>query len=127
MTRRTSLHCTAAVFCLFTVSAFASDWVAVKSAKELREIYANNTLKGNGWISHYTPDGKGVMILQNGNRIARTWQVKGNDQVCATLETGTTNCFRIQRHKVNREQIVLTNVADSSTFMATIEKGVPKF
>jgi hypothetical protein len=127
MTLRTMLRLSGAALCLLSMSVSASDWIDIKDPNELTALYSNKTLKGNGWIGHYRADGKGILIPQNGKPVSRTWKVKGNDQVCATLESGATSCFRFQRHRKNRNEIVLTNVKDGMTFNATVTDGIPKF
>jgi hypothetical protein len=126
MTTRMTFHCTAIAFCLFTASALANDWVDIKNSEELAALYSNKTFKGSGWTAHFRADGKGVLLSQ-GNRIPRTWKVSGNDQVCVTPENGPTNCFRFQQNRKDRSQVVITNVKESFSLMATVEDGVPQF
>ena len=126
MTRSSPPRAACVWICLLAAPAFAADWIAIKSPQELTALYSNKTFKGNGWTAHYRDDGRGVMILRSGKRIPRTWRVEGS-QVCATVDGGTTSCFRFQRHLSDRSQIVITNVKDGMTFNATVEDGVPNF
>lgn len=126
MTRSRLLQAACIWICLPAVSAFAADWIAIKSPQELTALYSDKTFKGNGWTAHYRADGRGIMILQNGKRIPRTWRVDGS-QVCATVNSGTTSCFRFQRHRSDRSQIIITNVKDAMTFNATVKEGIPNF
>lgn len=108
----------------------SKDWVDIKNAKELRALYSNKTFKGKGpdgtpFVGHYRSDGKGILIT-GGQRIPRTWEVKGNDQVCVT-DARATNCFRAQRHKKNRNDIVLQHVTAGWISQFTVEDGIPQF
>jgi hypothetical protein len=127
MVSKALLAGTATALCLASNTSLAQDWVLIKSAKELTALYSNKTLKGNGWIAHYRADGRGIQIIQNGKPVPRTWKVVGNDQICATVDNGTTNCFRYQRHQQNRNEIIITNVKDGMTFNATVQDGIPNF
>lgn len=107
----------------------AKDWVDVKDPAELRAIYANKTLRGKGGdgspvVGHYRADGKGLLIV-GGQRIPRSWEVKGSE-VCVT-DAKATNCFQLQRHKLNRNDIIVQHVKDRWIAQLTIEDGVPQF
>lgn len=109
----------------------SKDWVDVKNANELRALYSDKTFKGKGptgapFVGHYRSDGKGILITGGGQRIPRTWEVKGNDQVCVTDATAT-NCFRVQRNRKNKNDIVLQHVTLGWSSQATVEDGIPQF
>jgi hypothetical protein len=111
------------------VAQSSADWVDIKDPNELRAIYSNKTFKGKDgrgtpFVGHYRSDGKGVLITE-GQRIPRTWEVKG-DQVCVTA-TNATNCFTLQRHKKNRNEIVAQHVKDRWIAQYTVEDGIPQF
>jgi hypothetical protein len=112
-----------------TVGQSSKEWVDVKDPKELRAIYSNKTLKGKTgdgtpFVGHYRSDGKGILIMGN-QRIPRTWEVKGTE-VCVT-DPNATNCFRLQRHRTNRNEILLEHVKDRWFVRATMEDGIPQF
>ena len=120
----------AAMSMLSAGAAVAGDWVDIKNPKELRAIYSDKTFKGKGgdgvpFIGHYRADGTGV-IIRAGQRVARTWKVKGKDQVCVTDQSGT-NCFRLRRHSRDRAEIVGQHVTQNWIFQARVEDGVPQF
>lgn len=130
MKSKRALYLCSLALCLMSAPAAAGDWVAVSSPKELRSIYSDKTFKGKGgdgvpFVSHYRADGAGIMIRQ-GQRTSRTWKVQGKDQVCITDPQGT-NCFRLQRHKRDRAEIVGQHVSQHWIFQATVEEGVPQF
>jgi hypothetical protein len=108
----------------------SKDWVDL-NAKELRDLYSNKTFKGRGpdggsFVGHYRSDGKGVLIIMGGQRIPRTWVVKGNDQVCVT-DAKATNCFSARRHKTNKNEFVLQHVTAGWIAQFTVEDGIPQF
>jgi NDP-sugar pyrophosphorylase family protein len=120
------------LICMVSVPAVAQsskDWVDIKNPKELRALHSNKTFRGKSsygpFVVHYRVDGKGLLINSNGERIPRTWEIKG-DQVCVT-DAKATDCFQYQRHKKNRNDIVAQNVRDRRAFLLTVEDGVPQF
>ena len=80
-----------------TALAQSAEWQPVTGKQNLRNfmsgLKAERTLP-NGEISRgeYNPDGTG-MLYSWGAAISRTWEVKGNDQICVTAER-TTNFTR---------------------------------
>jgi hypothetical protein len=132
MKSRNIAFVTAALMCMLSASAVpqsSKDWVDIKDPKELRAIYSNKTFKGKGgdgtpFVGHYRSDGKGILIV-GGQRIPRTWEVKGN-QVCIT-DPKVTNCFELQRHKKNRNDIVARHVTAMWISQFTVEDGIPEF
>ena len=125
---------TGALICLLSASAVAQsskDWVDIKDPKELRAIYSDKTFRGKDgrgtpFVAHYRSDGKGIVVNKD-QRIPRTWEVKGKDQVCITSPE-TTNCFRLERNKKNRNEIVARNVKNPSWILQfTVEDGIPQF
>ena len=115
----------------FTATAQSSkDWVDIKDPKELNALYSNKTFRGKGgdgspFVGHYRADGKGLLILHNGERVPRTWEVK-EDQVCVT-DAKATNCFQLQRNTKNRNEIVAKHVRDRWVAQFTVEDGIPQF
>lgn len=108
------------------------DWVDIKNPKELRTLYSNKTFRSTFWgvpeIEHYRADGKGIRISGE-ERIPRTWEVKGNDQVCTSDEKIGTNCCRFQRYKKNPDEYVRRCQHGSINYMGTfmVEDGTPEF
>lgn len=107
----------------------AGDWVDIKSAKELRSLYSNKTFKGNNWVGHYRADGTGTMSVDGAKPEARTWEIKGNDQVCVTATNvmGTkTRCYTYQQHAKNKSWIQSKLVDGGFSFGFTVQEGLPK-
>jgi hypothetical protein len=109
----------------------AKDWVDIKDPQELRALYSNKTFKGKDYlgqpfVGHYRADGEGVLIWQDNTRVPRTWEVKGNDQVCVKLPWESL-CYRCQRHRTKPATHRSINVANDMVTEFTVEDGVPKF
>jgi len=77
-------------------------------------------------VEHYRADGKGIVISRE-LRTPRTWEIKGNDQVCVSDETIGTGCCRFQRSKKNQDEYVRR--CEPSSYMGTfmVEDGIPEF
>lgn len=119
----------AGMICAAAMAASPSDWVAIKSPKELRALYSNTTFKGKGpdgssFVGYYNADGRGLLISY-GQRTARTWRVKG-DEVCITDPRGT-NCYRFRRNRIHHDEIVGRQVTDGWQIWFTVKDGVPNF
>jgi len=113
-----------------SLSQGANDWVDIKDPNELRALYSNKTFKGKDWmdrpwVGHYRADGNGVM-LSEGGRYPRTWQVTGNDQVCVKSLTGAA-CYRFQRHMTKPATYRSHNLANDQVVEFVVEDGVPQF
>lgn len=132
MTWRNTAIVTGALICMLSAPALpqsSRDWVDIKNPKELRALFSNktfrSTFKGVAVAEHYRADGKGLYISAQ-QRIPRTWQIKGNDQVCVT-DTDGTFCYRFQRNKKNRDEYVSRRLPDHWMAVIKIEDGIPQF
>ena len=113
-----------------TLAQDAKDWVDIKDPQELRALYSNKTFKGKDWmdrpwVGHYRADGQGIVLFEGG-RYPRTWQVTGNDQVCVKALT-RPGCYRFQRHRTKPGVYRNINVANDNMVEFTVEAGVPQF
>lgn len=83
---------------LVSLPTFAqSDWVDIKDAEALRGLFSNKTHRSRAFVAHYRADGQGVLLSKGSDvRLARTWQLKGSDQVCAGPKGDTPTCYRYQ-------------------------------
>lgn len=121
---------TGLLVCMLAAPSFAQspgDWVDIKDPKDLRALYSNKTFRGNGWVGHYRADGKAMVIPAEGRPDARTWEIKGSDQVCITQGDGVVNCQRFQRNRKKPNELTLTNQRTGVTLNVTVEDGIPKF
>lgn len=110
-----------------SISMSAEGWVDIKDPNELRALYSNKTFKGSGWVGHYRDDGKGVLTPDGGRPQPRTWEVKGDDQVCVAREDGAASCMHFQRRSDNQNVVRVTIIGSGKTFDFTVEDGIPKF
>lgn len=102
--------------------ANAADWEPVEDPALLRELFSDTlmqaTLKdGVKAEATYNADGTGELRAW-GDTFARTWEIKGNDQVCIGMER-EVKCFKIEQStdqadtyratdNFSREQVVIT-------------------
>jgi hypothetical protein len=103
------------------------DWYEVKNAKELRALYTNKTFRGEGWMGHYRGDGRGLMIRQGSAPEPRSWEVRGQDWVCATPPGGSAQCYTYKRNRAKPGKIMATSVSTGVSYIFTVEDGVPDF
>ena len=110
--------------------AQASDWQDIKDPAELRALYSNKTMRGKDWmdrpfVGHYRADGQGLLVF-GGDRYARTWAVKGDDQVCVSTAV-RTRCYRFQRHASKPGVYRIIDTGDDRPTTVTVEEGIPNF
>jgi hypothetical protein len=131
---RRTLAATVALVLFNGSGAMASDWQKVEDAKELRALYAGKTHRqrsysGEAWVTHYRADGK-ALLVQGERRIPRTWEVRGNNQVCWKDDIEGQSCVHVERSKQNPNEI-LTQTASGTVAlvggMVRIEDGIPQF
>lgn len=108
----------------------SQDWVDIKDPKELRALHSNKTfkcyVKETPFVEHYRADGKGVLIYSAEYRVACTWEVKGNDQVCVSDERGSV-CWQFQRSKRNPDEYFKRNPHTANMVIFKVEDGIPQF
>jgi len=134
MTFRTSMAGIALLAMLGSGAATASDWQKVEDPKELRALYSNKTHRQLSYsreatMTHYRADGK-ALFISGERRIPRTWEIKGNDQVCWSDDVQGQACVRVERNKQNPSEIMVQQAGDSFGLtggMVRIEDGIPKF
>jgi len=84
-----------------TGSAYADNWVALSGAETLREFVSGASAeiqlrKGVVAIGEYYEDGT-AKIEAWGETFPRTWEVRGDDQVCYSSTT-ETNCYTFEQN-----------------------------
>ena len=134
MTLRKTLAICAALALLGAGAAAAADWKKVEDPNELRALYANKTHRQLSYsrestVTHYRADGK-ALFVQGERRIPRTWQVKGNDQVCWSDDIQGQYCVHVERSKQNPNEIMVQQAGGNFGLvsgMVRIEDGIPNF
>ncbi len=110
MARISSFFCSRAVLLpliLLAVSttkpAYADNWVTVSGADTLRELVTDTTAEmelkpGVTAIGEYRADGTAT-IEAWGETFLRTWEVRGDDQVCySSVTVNETDCFTFEQN-----------------------------
>ena len=121
-----------ALTCITSVPAASQSstyWVDIVDPSELRALHSNKTHKGKGadgvsFVAHYRADGKALFVRAN-ERIPRTWEIKGDDQVCYSDEK-FPGCRRFQRGKANPAEFNVIHEAGWSALFR-VEDGIPQF
>lgn len=131
MNSKSTVFLTSAFVCAFSVPSVAhsqSDWSDVKNPKEIRALLANNSLTNSwGTVWSFRADGKALAVNQSGGRTQHTWNVKGNDQACATPPmAGAGECWRIQRSRHDQSKLRFV-YSDGMGVAMTVKAGVPSF
>ena len=114
---------------MLSSSVASQDWVDIKDPKELRALHSNKTFRCLDvvpFVEHYRADGKGMLIHSSEDRLACTWEVKGNDQVCVSTERGTW-CWQFQRSKRNPDEYVRREQSTTYMQIFKVEDGIPGF
>ncbi len=83
------------------VMAQSSEWVPITGAETLRKFMSGTKVErklpsGDMSRGEYHPDGTGTLYSW-GASISRTWEVKGDEQVCITEER-VTRCYQFERN-----------------------------
>jgi hypothetical protein len=113
-----------------TLAQDAKDWVDIKDPEALRALFSDKTHRSRAYVAHYRADGQGILLSKGSDiRHARTWQLKGGDQVCAGPKGDTPTCYRYQRSTKNPAEVLATGELRGQRVMLwfTVEDGIPKF
>jgi len=104
------------LFSLCAVTAFAQDteWTPVTGTEALQNYMSGlkverTLLSGEISRGEYNADGSGTLTAWGADS-PRTWEVKGNDQICIA-ERRTTNCYQIENNSTDPNLYRARNVA----------------
>ena len=86
--------------------AQSSEWIPITGAETLRKFMSGTKVErklpsGDMSRGEYHPDGTGTLYSW-GASIPRTWEVKGDEQVCITVER-VTRCYLFERNSADPE------------------------
>ena len=115
---------------LAAVPSFAQDqpyWIDITDPAELRALHTDKTHKvitGNNAMAHYRADGSALFVYR-GERTARTWTVRGNDQVCYSGQS-FPGCRKFKRARTNPNDLQVVH-EDGWDALIKVEDGVPRF
>ncbi len=118
------------LLCAFAAPTWAqsaSDWVDIKDAKELQQLFSNRTFI-NPWgaAAHFRADGRSLTKHPGGTVVPSTWAVKGVDRVCVTPDKGETECWAVQRNRRDPNKVGFVMPGGWTTFN-DVKDGVPQF
>jgi len=102
-------------------------WIAIDDPAELRALHSNKTHKvitGSNAVAHYRADGSALFVSGN-ERTARTWVVRGNDQVCYSGQS-FPGCRKFKRARTSPNELQAIH-EDGWDVLLKVEDGVPKF
>lgn len=125
--------CAAIASCLLIPQAVAQGttaWVDIKDPQALRALYTDKTHRSRAFVAYYRADGAGLLQPQGSDiRHARTWALKGSDQVCTGPKGDAPTCFRFQRNSRNPNEVLAhgERLGQKVMLWFTVEDGIPKF
>jgi len=131
MTPRKAMTVSAA-FALMCAGAAASEWKKVDDPSELRALYSNKTYRfthsevNKPALLHYRADGKGLLVL-DGRRYPRTWELEGRDQVCIRDEIRGRLCYNVLRNASDPAEVLVNPTNGGMGSFMIMEAGVPDF
>ena len=107
--------------------ALCNEWIPVRGAETLKNYMSSLKVKRtlpNGEISRgeYFPDGTGTLYAW-GAQIPRTWEIKGDDQVCVTAR-GETICYQLERNSDNPNLYRAHDVATGRVAEFEVSEGI---
>ena len=114
------------MFCLLSAgSANATDWEPVEDPALLQELFSDTlmqaTLKdGVKAEASYNADGSGELRAW-GDTFERSWELKGNDQVCIGMER-EVKCFKIERSRNQADTYRATEIASGEQVVMTVTR-----
>jgi hypothetical protein len=110
---------------VFSPLAIAENWQAIDDATTLKSLLSNTVLEatlndGNQATAEYNSDGSGVVKAWSGT-FQRTWEVKGNDQLCIGMET-ETSCFMMEKDADAQDRYRAKNTTTGELTVITIRQ-----
>jgi len=126
--RRASLVSALAWLATVPAGAMADTyWIDINDPAELRALHTNKTHKvitGSGAVAHYRADGSALFVYGS-ERTARTWEVRGNDQVCYSGQS-FPGCRKFKRARTSLNELQSIH-EDGWDVLIRVEDGVPQF
>jgi len=119
-----------AAACLAAAPSFAQSppyWIDITDPNELRALHSNKTHKvmtGGRTEAYYRADGSALLVYEN-ERTARTWEVRGNDQVCYSGQS-FPGCRKFKRARTNPSELQAIH-EDGWDVLVKVQDGVPQF
>ena len=117
---------TGAFICaVFSPLAQAENWQAIDDAETLKSLMSDTVLEatlndGNKATGEYNRDGSGVVKAWGGT-FERTWEIKGKNQICISMETEST-CFMMEKDADAQESYRAKNITTGELTVMTIKQ-----
>jgi hypothetical protein len=110
---------------VFSPLAVAENWQAIDDAKILKSLLSDTVLEstlndGNKATAEYNSDGSGVVKAWGGT-FQRSWEVKGNDELCVGMET-ETSCFTMEKDADAQDVYRAKNTTTGELTVITIKQ-----
>jgi hypothetical protein len=111
---------------LTAMTAQANEWIPVTGAETLKNfmsgLKAERTLP-SGEVSRgeYFPDGTGILYSW-GAQIPRTWEVKGDDQLCLSARE-KTKCYKLDRNNDKPDLFRVHDLVTGKMYQITVTEG----
>jgi len=108
---------------VFSAQAQTEQWSSVTGAATLEQFMSGLKAErdlpgGKKQTAEYKPDGTGILHAW-GDSFARTWKVKGDDQICFTAENEIT-CVKLEKNNKDAKLYRVQNVSDKKYHEFTV-------
>jgi hypothetical protein len=126
---RSVIILTLALFSLYSGIVNAADWKPVEDPELLRELFSDTLLEttlkdGVKAEASYNADGTGELRAW-GDIFARTWEIKGNNQICISTER-EVKCFSMEQSTDQADTYRATNSTSGEQVVITITRSEGK-
>ena len=113
------------ICCVFVTPLQAADWKPVNDPERLRSLFSDTVLRtelDDGVMAEatYNADGTGELRAW-GESFSRTWEVRGNDEVCIVTERGVV-CFTIEESQQAPDTFRATNLVSGEIIVMTVTR-----
>jgi hypothetical protein len=127
--RSRAINVLSALYVLSGGIANAADWEPVEDPALLRELFSDTLLEttlknGVKAEANYNADGTGELRAW-GDSFARTWEIKGNDQVCIGTER-EVKCFSMEQSTDQADTYRATNSASGEQAVIAVTRSEGK-
>ena len=114
---------------LLSSNVYAQNWEKVDDPQALKALFSDTVIEAtlkNGvkTVARYNRDGTGELEAW-GDTFPRTWEVRGEDQVCFGISDDTT-CYEIERNIDAQQLYRAKNLSTGETFEMTVEGSTIK-
>ena len=114
---------------LFSSNGYAQNWETIDDPQALKALFSDTVIEAileNGvkTVARYNRDGTGELEAW-GDTFHRTWEVRGNDQVCFGISDDTTY-YKIERNMDTQHRYRAKNLLTGEIFEMKVEGNTIK-